>query len=267
MTGERLTVAIPSRTILLPIEWVLQSGWLPSDPRVLSVDTDQAAARALEQNEAVVALVDPLYWARRRGELRPVVRTAVSLGPDGTDLVLLSAVRLDGLEQVTAPESLAGTSAEAVARTLVRDYYGVEAPLRLTQTGRVGGEEGRIVADTDALSPQPYEFVENLSRAWWVMSGTPWVRALPVQSNTAPVDAQVESLFKEIARLLSQQSETVAHALAGSHGGSEEKWLDLVTALRLSYGAEERKSLSEVLRRASRLRLSPTVDDSALPRY
>ncbi len=262
-----MRVAIPGQPILAPVAWLLDSGWLAVTSEALTTGTDQEASEAVLGGQADIALVDPVYWARSRTRFRPVSRTAVSVTHEANDLLLLSAVRLDGLEAVSAPPALSGRSEEAVARTLVREYYGVEKPLQLSDTGEVRDEEGRIVAGTEALQPQPHEYVESIPRAWWVLSGTPWVRALPVEDASGTPNPQAEAVIKDVARLLTQEAESVAAAVAKAHGGTEEAWLTLVRALNLSYGAEERKGLSALLAAAARLRLCPKVEDIALPRY
>lgn len=267
MATDSIVVAIPRRTVLYPIAWVLRSGWISTEATVLDVEDDDAAAQAGSEGEATVALLDPLQWARQRAQFRPVPRVAVALGPAGTDMQLLSAVRLDGLERITSPQLPERTSEEAVPRTLVREYYGLTESLQFHESGRVEGPEGRIVTGTDALSNQQCQFVESLSKAWWIMSGTPWVRALAVEAADTPPNPGSETLLKEVERLLREQEETVASSLAREHGGQEDRWLDLVRALSLSYGAEERKALASLLAHASRLRLAPRVDDAALPRY
>lgn len=266
MVSSPITLAVPRRTILQPLVWVLRSGWLSHFAGVVETEDDAEAASALRSGAASTALLDPVYWARNHSSLRPVPRSAVSLGPEATDLLLLSEVRLDGLERVTAPTSIAGTSEEVVARALVRDYYGVPSPLILTGDGAAAGDEGRIVTGVDALVPQTETFVESLSRAWWVMSGSAWLRALPVELSEAPVEPGLEALLKETARLLIQEAETVAAGLSRA-GGAQDRWLAVVRALSLSYGADERKALSALLARAARLRMCPKIEDVALPRY
>lgn len=260
-------LSMPRHTVLLPLAWVLRSGWVSVSADILEVDDDEAAVRALTAGSCSLALIDPLHWARNRAALRPVPRTAVTLGPGGSDMHLLSSVRLDGLERVTTPQLPPGTGEEAVARTLVREYYGVSEPLREAEEGRVEGEEGRLVTGAEALRDQPFEFVESLSKAWWITSGTPWVRALVVERAGDAPEPTSESLLKEIERHLREQADTVATALARQYGGAEQRWLDLIQALSLSYGAEERKGLGTLLAQAARLRLAPRVDDAALPRY
>lgn len=262
------SIAIPrQRTVLLPVIWMLRSGWLAADPQLLELEDDREVGGAVLEGRARIALLDPVHWARDRGAFRPVLRSSVTLGPGGSDMLLVGEVRLDGLERVSAPPMPGGTSEETVARALVREYLGVSEPLQIGQEGGVGGEEGRIVTGIQALSPQPYEYVEGVARAWWITSGAPWVRALPVEAATAPANGEAEALLKEIGRLLDQQAETVAAGLSREHGGEEARWLELVRALTLAYGAEERKGLSELLARAARMRLCPRVEDVALPRY
>lgn len=261
------TIALPRRTVLAPVAWVLRSGWLGTDPEIIEAEDDDAVAAALSGGAADAGLLDPLAWARDRAAFRPVPRTAVALGPGGTDMLLAGAVRLDGLERVTAPPLPPRTSEEAAARAVVREYLGVQEPLGVGQEGSVAGEEGGIVTAPEALREQPHEHVESVSRAWWIMTGTPWVRALAVEPARAEPSPEIEPLFREIGRHLEQQAETVAAGLARERGGDEERWLDLVRALTLRYGAEERKGLSALLTRAARLRLAPKVEDAALPRY
>ena len=262
-----LTVAMPRRTALLPVGWVLGSGWLSREARVLELGDDDAAARALAEGSADLALLDPLFWARSRASYRPVPRSAVSLGPGGSDMLLVGRVRLDGLERVASSPLPPRTSEEVVARALVREYLGISEPLVIGEGGAVEGEQGGIVAGVDALTEQPYEYVESASRAWWITSGGPWVRALAVERPDSPPAPDAEALLKDVARLLGEQGESVAAALGREHGGEEARWLELLRALNLAYGAEERKGLSTLLARAARLRLAPRVEDAALPRY
>ncbi len=156
---------------------------------------------------------------------------------------------------------------DRLARTLVRDFYGVWEALRLEERGRVEDAEGRVAAEVEALTSQPYEHVESLSAAWWLMQGVPLVRGLFVEPVKArPVDGVREALTGA-ARLMSEHAETAARDLSRRHGGEEERWLGLVNALALTYGPEERKALSLLLMAASRSRMCPHPRDIELPRY
>ncbi len=261
------TVVLTRRAALAPIAWVFGSGWLEADARALVVDDDASVMRALTQGDASIALVEPASWARNRAEVRVIPRTAVTLGPGGTDALLLGAVRLDGLERVTGPVELGGTTEEAVARYLVRDYYGIAAPLVLQESGTIEGDAGRIMSGDAAMSAQQAPYAESLSRAWWIASGAPWVRALAVEAADSQADTNAEALFRDIGRLLREQGETVAQGLSRERGGEEDRWQHVVDALGLGYGLDERKGLSALLAHAARLRLCPRLEDTLLPRY
>ncbi|MDQ3328861.1 MAG: hypothetical protein M3506_10110 [Chloroflexota bacterium] len=261
------TVVLTRRAALAPVAWVLGSGWLDSDVRALPVEDDAAVMRALTQGDASLALIEPASWARNRTEVRIIPRVAVTLGPGGTDALLLGAVRLDELERVTGPVEIGGTAEEAVARSLVRDYYGILAPVVLQESGMIEGEEGRIVSGNTAMAAQDAPYAESLSRAWWIASGMPWVRALALEAATDEPDPNAEALFKEIGRLLREQGETVASGLCREHGGEEERWRHLVDAVGLDYGLDERKGLAALLAHAARLRLCPRLEETLLPRY
>ncbi len=268
MSAERLLVVAPDRPVLAPILWVLRSGWLPQDAQAVTVPGDAESVAALAADPTGVALVDPACWARQRQALRPVLRTAVSLGPHGTDLLLLSRVRLDGLEAVTAPASLERTSDGAVVRALAREFYGVPQPVAFSVTyAHTGEPAGRIAYVTATEATGSYPHVESIARAWWLLTGGPWVRAMAVQAGEAPQSALAEAVFRETARVLKQEHESVARGVAGEHGGSEERWLDIIRGLSLGYGADERKGLSALLARASRAGLCPKLEDAQLPRY
>ncbi len=131
----------------------------------------------------------------------------------------------------------------------------------------IEGEEGRIVSGDDAMTAQQAPHAESLSRAWWIANGTPWVRALAVESATSEPDPNAETVFKEIGRLLREQGETVASGLCREHGGEQERWQHLVDAVGLGYGMDERKGLSALLAHAARLRLCPRLEETLLPRY
>jgi len=261
------TVVLTRRAALAPIAWVLGSGWLASNARALLVENDAAVMRALAQADASLALIEPASWARNRSEVRIIPRVAVTLGPGGTDALLLGAVRLDGLERVTGPMAIGGTTEEAVARYLVRDYYGIAAPLVLQESGTIEGDEGRIVSGDAAMSTQSAPYAESLSRAWWIASGAPWVRALAVEATASEPDSDAEGVFQDIGRLLREQGETVAAGVCREHGGEEERWQRLVDALGLGYGLDERKGLAALLAQAARLRLCPRLEETLLPRY
>ncbi|MEJ7654137.1 MAG: MqnA/MqnD/SBP family protein [Chloroflexia bacterium] len=257
---------MPDRTILTPISWLLDSGWLEQDVAVYRVRDDAEAVEAVLGGRASAAFIDPLVWARSRSRLRPVLRHALAIGPGGSDLLLLSDVRLDNLESVSGPTEIVGTNEEAAARTLVRDYYGVPQPLALDDDSAPKGAHGVVIAGDKAMRAHNYPYVESLARAWWVATGGPWVRALAVLAANNEDDAP-ELVLRAASKLLAEESDSIAAQAARRSGGDEERWRTVVRALSLTYGADERRSLAASFASAARLRLCPPVEEVLLPRY
>lgn len=221
---------------------------------------------AVQNDSDTLALVDPLIWADSHTDLRTLPGVAVSLGSGGSDMALLSKIRLDGLLHVIASSEIRNSSDETMARIITRDYYGIRERIEFDEQSS-DDTTGLIVSGHDALSSQAYEHVEPFAKAWWIMTGSPWVRALLVGSARVSneQDAEATAVFSEIATALDRYADTVARDAQRSIGGEEEHWLRLIRAISFRYGPEERSGLRRLLDPAARMRMCVRVQERDLP--
>lgn len=244
----------------------MQSGWVDAPVHSVSAAGDAEAVAAVRSGKSTAALVDAVYWARHIEKLGVVPGAALSTDGEAGDLILLSPVRLDELEAVSAPTAHRHTADEVVARVLTREYYGVESNLLIEGEDRGDAATGRLLIGDAALRDHTAPYVESLNQAWWLLTGLPLVRSVCVAPAADGFEAPaLREVLLASAGVLAAQAESVAAQLRKSRGGSEERWLKLCRSIHMEVGAEERKGLSTLLGRASRMRMCDRVPEQALP--
>src|SRR4029078_7263096 len=92
-------------------------------------------------------------------------------------VALQSAVRPDELDQPTIWVRTSGPTAELLARATVAQYFGFRPRAWVDESGAAGAE-AVIVDEAAAIGPVESGFRADLTRAWFVLTGLPFVSHL-----------------------------------------------------------------------------------------
>lgn len=165
-------------------------------------------------------------------------------------VALQSAVRADELDTPTVWVRTTGPTAELLARATLGQYFGFR-PRAWVDTADAGAEA--VVCDEDAaIAPLESGHREDLARAWFVLTGLPFVShvlAIPQDAEAAEVERVAEWVGGG-AGLSGDQRRAVREAIAAETGATLDDLATLMTGIRWQLGTDERRSISEFFARA-----------------
>jgi predicted solute-binding protein len=277
------TLIVPDEAHLLPLTHALHAGWVtpPGPIQLVAPDALEAAAA-----QGALALAPPLVWAQRSITHGLVADIAVTSSVRGT-AALAAARRPDELDDAEIDARDVSPTTEALARLLGARHFGadtwhvtrqpgpaaaarllegdralaalVEAEAAQTAQQLVPPVEGDGDEDDGAAAAPPPAggYVEDLARAWFVLTGSPWVSHVmmaerqTIEDRPAAVAAWVAALAESLR--LGREREVAVVATAAARldlpkGGLRR----LFRARGYRLGAEERQALTRFLQLAAR---------------
>ena len=165
-------------------------------------------------------------------------------------VALMSPVRADELERPTIRVWTSGPTAELLARATVAQYFGFR-PERWVDSAD-SNAEAVIVDEAAAIGSLESGHREDLVRAWFVLSGLPFVShvlAIPPDANVDDV-ARVAEWFETSGGLDRDQRRSAREQIAAEAGASLEEVATLMGGLRWTMGVEERRAVAELFSRS-----------------
>jgi predicted solute-binding protein len=269
---------------LAPFFFPLQVGWAmaPNDMLELVPGTVDEAVERLLSGEVDVALIDPALYALHQTALRilPLPMHAADIYSD--NLFLISKKRLDQYEKPRVKVAKNNKVGEMLLRILAKPYYGFEPEIQEVAND-VDALNALTNPDTDiciarwevgmrAAGPAKNKnyFVEDLSKAWWFLSGVPVptgvfaVRAkwIEQEGNNANTAIKKLMIFLRSALLKAkEQMETMVELEETRTGIPAEGLLKHYAAQRYEPNSAHISGLLEMYRRASSLHALPAVAD------
>jgi predicted solute-binding protein len=283
-------VVLADEAILLPLIGAIRMGWVTAPGAVRWVRPTQVEAVA---GEHTVVLASPLAYARLAATHVIVSDVAVATEPRGA-VALASERRPDEIGDVEIDTRDASPAAEALAAILRVQHFGAGGRWQMTRTPglapparllegdaalpalvaaetaasrraalQVAAERATGVTepnDEDAEAEgaaQPGGHVEDLARAWFVLTGLPWVSHLLLAPRSLVLDpptelaALVEVFRTSLRRGREQEAELLAEA-AARLGLPTQPVRELVRMARYTLGEREQKALASFYQRATR---------------
>lgn len=197
-------------------------------------------------------------WLQETHQIIPEV--AVVANGEGT-VAMRVPVRPD--EITSTPVRLYETSglAEILARATLQPFYGINA----TAWSSDESPEAQvvIVEGTEALSEPEAGFSEDLTRAWFIMTGEPVVSHLlvaPKGLDRAAL-APVLDAFATLRGVGHERRRDLRKTLSERHGLDRDRVTRFLAAQRFSLEAEDRRALLMLLQRGNRGSTYPYVWD------
>jgi predicted solute-binding protein len=288
--ASELELALPDEATLLPLTAGLRLGWVVSPVPTRWVTAAQAEAEA---GDGAVTLASPLAYARLAATHVVVGDVAVAGEPRGA-VALATEQRPDELGDVEIDVRDATPAAEALARILRALHFGAGGLWKMTREPSPGATAR--LAEGDAALPlltaaeqaaadaaraevaaqraaadaapgdeaaereapaRPGGYVEDLARAWFVLTGLPWVSHLLLAPQAVALDRPAElagvvgALRDSLQR--GREQETVVVAEAAARLGLPTRALrDFYRLRRYQLGEREQQALSVFYQRAAR---------------
>ena len=169
---------------------------------------------------------------------------------DRGTIALQSAVRADELNAPRIWLRSRSRTTELVARSTAGPFFGFR-PRAWVADDSV--ESDAVVTDeAAALLPLEMGFREDLTRAWFIITGLPLVThvlAIPQGADATQV-AAVAGWFSGAGLLDDDSKQTVATRLADETSVPIDTLTELLSSLRLTMDVDERRSIAELFARA-----------------
>jgi predicted solute-binding protein len=162
-----------------------------------------------------------------------------------------SAVRPDELDQPTIWVRTSGPTAELLARATVAQYFGFRPRAWVDESGAAGAE-AVIVDEAAAIGPVESGFRADLTRAWFVLTGLPFVsHLLAVPNGADPEQVAVVADWVGVGGGLDKERRrAMREEIAAGSGASLNDLVDLMTGIRWQLGLDERRSVAELFARS-----------------
>jgi chorismate dehydratase len=222
-----LRVAVNNDVDLAPFFFPLTAGWVANPPDVrLMPGTVQDGLENLLQGKVDVAMVSPLVYALHQDKLM-LVPTPVRASDIATDSIfLISNKRLDKFDRPKIACSSTSTLAMAILKVIAANYYRFQpevfpvesdtaALTALQGTTDICVVSGEVGMRSAGPATSKGYFVEDLTKAWWIMTGLPlpigmfavrrdWVASEPAANNL------IRSLMLMFRSTLQQSKDQIA---------------------------------------------------------
>ena len=165
-------------------------------------------------------------------------------------VVLQSAVRPDELQQPIVRVRTSGPTAELLARATIAEFFGFRPRAWVDS---VDSDAEAVVCDeAAALVPLESGFREDLTRAWFVLTGLRFVShvlAVPRGATSSDVAAVVE-WFGSGGALDDEQRRAVREDIAADTGASLDDISTLMDGIHWTLDVDDRRSIAEFFARA-----------------
>jgi hypothetical protein len=165
-------------------------------------------------------------------------------------VALQSAVRPDELSAPAIWVRTTGPTGELLARATVPAFFGLRPRAWVDEPE--GDPELVIYDEAAAIAPLANGYRTDLSRAWFVLTGLPFVThvlAVPPGASAELAEA-VAAWFTSMGGLDREQRRSVRQAIAAETGATPSDVASLMRGVRWSMAAEERRAIAELFARA-----------------
>ncbi len=180
-----LRLGITNDADLAPLFFPIEAGWvsLPGGTTTKTLSLSDLEKNLLDGN-LDIAPVSPLTYAANTASLLllPTPVRAFDLAADS--IFLVSIKRLDQLEKVRVAISPNSAMGEIILKLIAPTYYGIAPDTRpvLTEAAALdalnGASEACVISGEAAMRAAGWAkskgyFVEDITKAWWIMTGLP----------------------------------------------------------------------------------------------
>jgi predicted solute-binding protein len=205
----------------------------------------------VDVGEESAALIESAEVAHLAGSHQVIPDVAVVL-PQTGPVQLRTPVRPDEIERSEVVLYETGGTAELLARATLEPYFGILPTAWHREPS--AGAQAVVVDGVSALLPHEGGHVEDLCRAWFILTGEPVVNHVlvaPKNATSSEVQAVADALLGARAETSSRRRELYP-AAAEREGLDIDALRDLFRAIRWSLEESDRRSLLMLLQRGNK---------------
>lgn len=266
-SAQLLRLGYHNRANFAPLLYPLEAGWV-APPSPWSLDIENAApAELLEgllSEDLDAAFVTPASAQQNGKKITPLGGWGLAVAGKAETALFLSPRRIDLIDggDVSITPEAEGSTADHLLRTLITPYYGIK--LNVHTPGSEGYDaSGPRLLFGDGAPGNGAEVtaagwaVDDISLAWWVMTGLPMVWELLCYrrdlANRKPgaVEA-LQNLMKLSQRAATEQASSVLDVAATRLGLPTARVKELFARQTYTLGTNEQKGLGTFLDMAGR---------------
>jgi chorismate dehydratase len=276
-----LRLGITNDADFAPLFFPLEAGWAALPNGIISqTDDPPKLEKALLAGQLDIAPVNPVLYATHTGslDLLPYPVRAFDLAADS--IFLISTKRPDQLEQARVAISPSSQTGEALLKIIAGKYYGLNPKAFSVPTEAAALESLQSQADSCVISGEAAMraagwakakgyFVEDLTKAWWIMTGLPLpTHLLAVRKEWTRTEPEATTLtrslmlaFRRALQHSQDQRPTLLGRAADRTGLPTEALDDHYRLQRFELNEAHLRGLLEFYRRAAALGIIPLVED------
>lgn len=197
--GERLTLLIDDNLTTATIAVPLSESWVET-AMAIDVRVGLAAADVTSNDVALISSAEATLLAETHVIVSDVAVVFDGIGP----IAMRTPVRPDGVEDTVVRLLDVGSTAEMLARALLRPFFGITATSFATSDESPGAALAEVVIVDGAagLATLGSGFQDDLAKAWFVLTGQALVTHITVVGLHALVrgaDAELDALRQAVA--------------------------------------------------------------------
>ncbi|HST04506.1 MAG TPA: MqnA/MqnD/SBP family protein [Chloroflexia bacterium] len=269
-SAQPLRIGYYNRANFAPLLYPLEAGWVaPSSPWTLEIEhaTPVDLLDSLLADNLDAAFVTPASAQQNGKKIAPLGGCGLAVAGAAETALFLSPKRIDFINggDVAITPAANGSTADHLLRTLVTPYYGIKLNLHPPDSEGYDVSGPRLLFGNDAArkgaeAASAGWAVEDISLAWWIMTGLPMVWELlcykrDLDARKPGATAALQSLMKQSQRAASEQASTVLDAAAGTLGLPPERVKALFGRQTYTLGTNEQKGLAMFLDMAGRAKV------------
>jgi hypothetical protein len=245
-----MTLRIEQSLITAPIWAPIREGWIETD---IEVDIREG----LTPDD-----IDPGDVALIPGPIAPGLGSTHFIDPSiaivveqVSPIAMRTPVRPDGVAETPIRLLGTGATAEVLLRALLRPYFGITASSFVTDDDDPSAADAQVVVVDGILALMEPEagFQEDLSKAWFVLTGAAVVHAVTVvgvEAEARGANAELE-LLRQAAAVGVERRRDVRSLIAGDEEIDRDKLVAITNGMRFEITADDRQSLRNMLSRGT----------------
>lgn len=198
-----------------------------------------------------VALIPSGEATGLAGTHRLAPDVAVIYGNAGA-IAMRTPVRPDEIEETPVRLYHASRTAELLIRALLRPFFGITASAFVTDEGAAGAQV-IIIEGAEALNAPEAGFQEDLTRAWFILTGLSLVSHVlvaPLGGAPHEVDPIIDGLRAAVATGVERRKD-VRSAVAEAVEVDRERLVEVTNGLRFELDVADVESLQQLIARGS----------------
>jgi predicted solute-binding protein len=262
-----LAISIDDRLMTAAYWMALREGWFESP---IPVQVERHGPPRQYRDAPIVVLADSIL-ASQLLDSHFIIRDHAIVTRRESMLTMVTHDRPDNVESATLSTHDLSLSGRAVAELVIPTFYGITIRAWTEEPLEIDESTVRITEGPEALLPSTDEahFHEDLGRAWFLMTATPYVSHVALVPRSALMEdpAAVRQAAEALTNLLeatNQHRRELRRNLANEHGIDREVIADALADQSYSIDDQAADGLRELYTRAGLLPNPAQLDGSLI---